>query len=305
MLAMLAFTPSASAYSMLGQSSSRPAITVFNGEFFAWKGVTGDNSIWTATINRNGQSVAKSMYARTDIGPALAGWGNRVALAWKGDQDSRIYVATSGDGTNWSPPSAVTGSNTLNMPTMAVFDNVLYVAWRGPDSGLYMTWTLDGTSWGAVQHAVPDGGSGDAPSLTATNTGIAMAWRGLNSDSRLFYSRYANNRWAPQQIAAPGANSLSPPALVPARSGPNLTLGTGLRLAWRETEFRVMSSYMEENGPWKGPVGVPNGAETPTRSLTGPNLIAYNNGDDPRIVWLTWHDHLTDRVLNDQSIIPS
>jgi hypothetical protein len=46
----------------------------------------------------------------TSDSPALAEFGNRVYVAWKGvDGDTRMFVTASGDGTNWGAQLEVSG----------------------------------------------------------------------------------------------------------------------------------------------------------------------------------------------------
>src|SRR4051812_5348241 len=65
----------------------------------------------------------------------------------------------------WAPPQQGIGGGTSNRPSLAVFQNKLYVAWKGAGTDQRMFWSsLEGASWTTQQVGI-GGGSSDGPSL--------------------------------------------------------------------------------------------------------------------------------------------
>jgi hypothetical protein len=222
---------------------------------------------------------------------SLDGW---IYLAFKGAGTSEIFVTASRDGITWTGEVAV-GANTDSMPAIATFNDLLYVAWKTPDQGLWLSWSRPGGSWVTAEHVITDGGSSLGPSLASTSTGLVMGWKGLNTDRRIFYSRYENGEWSPQQVI-PGTSTNRGPSVISATPG-----ASGLRAIWTTglaTNYEVLTSYQESRTKaWtvNASLSVPGGdvmrsPEGPTVIPTGDNRVAAVWKDIASEVINFWND---------------
>ena len=93
-----------------------------------------------------------------------------LSMAWKGvNDDQRIFfnsfnINTSNIG-NWSPQQLVEGVGTSVGPSLAVFSERLFMAWKGvnDDQRIFFS-SFDGNHW-APQQAVPGVGTSFRPSI--------------------------------------------------------------------------------------------------------------------------------------------
>ena len=132
-----------------------PALAAFQGKFFmAWRGVEGDENLYWATYDESDPRKWTNQHPLTDRGstegPGLAVLQNKLYMVWKGVQDidendERLFWATYDESNprNWTDQSimerttadqsgvAVLGS--LHRPSLAVFQNSIFVAGAGPN----------------------------------------------------------------------------------------------------------------------------------------------------------------------------
>jgi len=74
----------------------------------------------------------------TSTTPALASYGGRLYMVWKGINDTGIYYSFF-DGGFWSPQQLTSGDRgTSSAPALASYGGSLYMAWKGiDDTGIY------------------------------------------------------------------------------------------------------------------------------------------------------------------------
>jgi len=201
------------------------------GYLVAWRGMDSDNRIWM----RHGSGVAAGIAGwaseqflppgapRTEDRPALAEFGDRNVMAWRGaDADEHIWFATS-DG--WTQHAACDGiASSTHGPALAeLADGRLLMAWKGSGGNQSLFWSIfDGAGWTApVEFA---GASACGPALaTATNGRTVMVWRGSGNDDRIWRATFSAGDWSAQQLAV--GRSSHGPALA--------AVGPGLVMAWK------------------------------------------------------------------------
>jgi hypothetical protein len=154
----------------------------------------------------------------SSVGPSLAVFNFYLFAAWKGsDSDERIWFSIyQGAADNGGPGpwlSSTSGFGTAPVPvpvqaalpspiasavgpSLAVFNNLLYAAWRGGgnDESIWYT-AYDGNLWaldaGVVQMQIPNVASTNGPSLAVYNGRLYAAWKGSGSDVKIWWSSAA------------------------------------------------------------------------------------------------------------------
>jgi len=195
-------------------------LTVFNNSLYAaWKGVGNDQGIYWSNVsftnwkdweNASWAAQQKIPKVGTSVGPALAVYQNKLYGAWKGaGGDEGIYWSAF-DGNSWSafgaPQAKIPSVGTTVGPSLAVYKNKLYAAWKGikGDDGIYWS-AFDGTAWsafGPAQAKVPNVGTNWAPSIAAIESNqedkLYAAWAGINNEG-IYWSTFDGTNWAAQQ----------------------------------------------------------------------------------------------------------
>jgi hypothetical protein len=195
-----------------------PALAVAHrGRFMAWTGTDGRLNVWGADLPPPAQAVLPE---RTAHPPALAPWGDELAVAWTGT-DRRVNVAWTQGGV-FGPPVTL-GQTSSRGPALAGLGGELAVAWTGTDARLNVLATRGGAFGSPL---VLGETSRQAPALGAVDGELVIAWTG--TDRRLNL-----------KLLGPGAVS---PAIVPATTGSAPALCAhdgGLVLAWTGSDRRL------------------------------------------------------------------
>ena len=119
--------------------------------------------------------------------------------------------------TGWG---SIDGAKMLNMlrgvgmpPGLAVFNNKLFMAWKGIEHDQRIFWSsFDGAHW-APQQFVSNVATSCGPSLAVFDGKLFMAWKGMNADEGIWWSSFNGSTWAPQQ-EVPGVATSTGPSLA-------------------------------------------------------------------------------------------
>jgi hypothetical protein len=198
-----------------------PAMAVFQGQLFmAWRGIIGDDSdrrLFFATNDGTGWSPQTVLGDRgSNYGPALAAFRDKLYMAWRGvEDDQRLFWATFPDPTKnppWSDQHSLDDRGSRAGPSLAVFRDQLFMAWRGIEGDEHLFWsTFDGQGW-SDQHRLGDRISIEGPALAVLGDHLYMFWRGGigidEADLRVFFSVFqggtGDDAWSPQKpVQAP------------------------------------------------------------------------------------------------------
>ncbi len=156
--------------------------------------------------------------------PSLAVFGNRLFAACKGfrllprgEDDQGIYWS-SFDGTGWAPRQNISGFVSTNGPSLAVFGNRLFAAFKGAryggydDQGIFWS-SFDGTDW-ADPTELAGVGSAIGPSLAVFQDRLFATWKGAGGDQGIHWSSFDGTGWAPQQNIAGVGSAIGPSLAV-------------------------------------------------------------------------------------------
>ena len=173
----------------------------------AWKGEMADEHIyWSYTADgKTWQPQVSIAGVETSHRPALAAYQGKVYAAWKGTSnsdgsDEHIYYA-SFDGQAWSAQKGFDGL-TSSGPSLAVFGEDLYMAWKGED-GDERIWysSFNGTSW-SEQAVTPGFLTSIGPSLVSYAGALKMFWKGEAGDQKMWNASFDGQRWGGQAQVA-------------------------------------------------------------------------------------------------------
>jgi hypothetical protein len=211
-----------------------PSLAEFrHGLFMAWRGIIGSDGVSDRRLYYASHDGVSGWTPQTvlndrgsNYGPALAAFRDRLYMAWRGvEDDQRLFYAVFPDGFKdppWSDQIPLNDRASLAGPSLAVFKDQLFMAWRGVEGDQSLWWsTFDGSSWSGQCPVSPDARSLDGPSLAVLGGRLYMVWRGGTSidqgDQRVFYSLF---------VGGGCFNAWSEPDVV---QTPNGVLGSGSR----------------------------------------------------------------------------
>ena len=175
----------------------------------------------------------------------------------------------------FSPQFRADNYGISGVPALAVYNGLLYMAWRGAGSGddkiYYASFNPNGSGWSAQNRAGSFGISG-SPALAVYNGLLYMAWRGAGSgDDKIYYAAFNGSSWGGQNRADSYGISGSPALCA---------YNNLLYMAWRGSGSGDDKIYYAAfNGSsWGGQ----NRAGSFGNSDT-PALCAYNN-----LLYMAW-----------------
>jgi hypothetical protein len=234
---------------------------------FAWKGVSGDQGLYSGRGNDSDQRNISGSGSST--GPALATFV-QTFMAWKGIfNDQGIYYSQQRhiDGVTWDTQQRVPGVGTSTGPALAVFQRKLYMAWKGAfnDQDIWFS-SLDLTFSWAPQRNVPGVGTSTRPALAAFQNRLYMVWKGIAGDQSIWFSSYDGANWAPQAPVPNVGTSASPSLAV---------LGNRLYMVWKGIEGDQSVWFTNFDGfTWAPQSHVPNvGTSSGVSLCAGPDRI--------------------------------
>jgi hypothetical protein len=194
----------------------------------AWKGPVGDQNIyWTRNMGAGWEAARPGPDAGTSEGPALANVNGTIYMAWKGGDDAGIYWSTYDGAESWSPQANVRGVGTSDSPALVAFNGMLYMFWKGvsDDANAYYSF-LDLVNepnpiWkpqkrieyfsyetgGGIPYAI---GTSGALSAAVRGNSIILTWKGVEDDSTIWFSLFANNEFSGQAWVPNVGTSVGP-----------------------------------------------------------------------------------------------
>ena len=272
-----------------------PALAVFNGTLtMAWKGVELDDRIFWSTFNGKSWAPQKEVPGvGTSSGTALAVFQDKLYMAWKGlidrsgaafVDDQRIWWSAY-NGTSWSAQQVIPGVATSTGPRLAVYNNLLYAAWKGEFDDPRIWWSsFNGTTW-APQKDVAGVATSVGPALAVFQNVLYAAWKGEFGDQRLWWSSF-NGTTCGAQKQIPGVASTEGPSLA--------VFQNALYAAWKGESGDQGIWWSSFNGTtWTPQKEIPGVATS-----VGPSLAVFNNAlyaawkgefGDERIWWSSFN----------------
>lgn len=226
-------------------------------------------------------SAAEVPGASASSAPALAAYGDRLIIAWAGDEGTgpqHVWFSLF-DGQAFTPPTDIPGALTTTAPAVAAVGNVLHAAATPPDSGdkIYL-YTSTGAGFRAAGTPLCDAETcartRAAPALVSDGGRLFAAW--TTPDGAIMTASRSSGGWIVDPTPIPNAVT-SPTA------GPTLTVyQSRLRLAWvtpsgvgvsTGTLEPSASALSQPNITWSAPI------EIAARTKVAPSLGVFVVGD--------------------------
>ena len=254
---------------------------------------------------------------RTSAALAVANFSGSVLFAYKGMDTTALFQCLLKDGT-WSQDTAITvgggGISSTDGPSLAVFNNTLYMAYRSSAKidGKYpiMLSTLASGQTGANQWqgtaALSIGGENlptdHAPSLTVQGTGSsARLWLGWQRDSDLFTATFDGSNWTNNgQIEDVGSNGTPSSNEGPALCGYGNSVWVIFKA--RHSNNLMWAAYNAVTKLWSGNLDIEDkrGIMDKPKSKLPPGIAVFDGS-----MYITYKDDgdndIRQAVLTDQA----
>jgi hypothetical protein len=116
----------------------------------------------------------------------LAVSNQRLHRAWKADDTSKIHHSSSSDGLTWTDAQPIPDAYTSHGPALAVYNDTLYLAYRGSNTYIYMSSLSPDGQWSSPRRIA--GRTSHSPALSAGGTYYRLycLWKGEGTDTRMF-----------------------------------------------------------------------------------------------------------------------
>lgn len=261
---------------------------------FAWKGVGGDQTLYTGRGNDSDQDDLSDRGSST--GPALVD-DNGAFKAWKGifrDQDIYYSQQRHIDGVTWEQQRRVSGVGTSTGPALAKFRDDVHMAWKGieGDQGIYFTIFANGIP--IPQRNVPGVGTSTRPALAAYGGRLYMAWKGIEGDQGIWIASFDGDQWSAQAPVLNVGTSTYPALAV---------LGDRLYMVWKGIAGDESMWFTSFDGSrWQPQAPIPNvGTSTGASLSSGPDrlfMVWSGITGDPSIYYTTFDGQTWGRQHN-------
>jgi|SRR6185295_6447181 len=256
-------------------------VGILAGELFAdLRTAYFDGNSWHGNTKIEDQPGGISPKSNTSPGAVI--YNNRLYLVYKGDLTDNLYSAYY-DGTKWygntkieDQPGRV-NPDSNKRPGLAVYNNKMYVAYKGADSNDLYTAYYDGTSWyGNTKIADQPGGisprSNEPPRAIVYNNRLYIIYKGASSNE-LYTAYYDGVKWYGNTKIADQPGGLNPQSRNPVGAAVYNGL---LYLAYKGASSGALYTAYYDKAKWYGNKKIkdqPGGIDPET--FSSPAAAAY------------------------------
>lgn len=165
-------------------SNYNPGVAVFNNKLYIIYKGSGSNTLYSAYFDGTkwyGNTKISDQPGKIDpqsnYSPGVAVFNNKLFMVYKGSDNNMLYSAYY-DGTTWFGNKAIKdqpgGINpqTNQSPAVVIFNNRLYLIYKGYNNNVLYTAYFDGTTWFGDTPIVNQPGGVDAKSNYAPGTTV-------------------------------------------------------------------------------------------------------------------------------------
>ena len=249
-------------------------LSSYNGKLYAaWKGEVGDDRLFYSSFDGNTWTSQVTLAGNSSVGPALAAsLGGSMFAAWKGEHSDERLFFMKYTGNAWQQQQQIACSNNVFPassvgPSLAVFNNKLYAAWKGSDSDQSLWYaSFNGSVWSSQIQIICGTlipASSIGPSLAVFNNKLYAAWKGIANDQGIYCSSFDGGKWS-SQIQIPNVASSVGPSLA--------VFNNKLYAAWKGDSSDQSLWYASFDGSkWSSQTQIPGVA-----SSIGPALSEFN-----------------------------
>ena len=193
---------------------SAPAMTAFNNQLFVAFQADDPTDELFVTSSKNGTDFPRATgYPGIAMGsaPAMTVFKNQLYLAFQADDPSHnLFITSSTDGVTWPPAHDIAnngGTTSLieigSAPSIAVFNNKLYVAYRANDTSnnAFIASSSDGTNFTYETLPGQTMGGNSAPALAVSNNTLYYIYGGNDAGNEMVVSSSTDGTTWQQPLA--------------------------------------------------------------------------------------------------------
>jgi hypothetical protein len=212
----------------------------------------------------------------------------KLYAAFIGKSTNTIYVCSSPDGISWSNHTTIFNHQSACPPSLAVFNNKLYLAWTGTTGGPVLIVYYDGTDW--HNGTSTDQTSAQGPALAVFNNKLYLAFIANDGSNKLMIcSSSDGSHWSPA-APIPGQSSQSNPSLA--------TCGGRLWLAYMGNsnhQLHTWSTTDPDNAKWTPTAFNNTSCAAPSLAVFNENLWIAFAGDTTKDLFYCSYDAKSDK----------
>lgn len=247
------------------ESSSSPGTAVFNNWLYLiYKGANTNTlyAAWYDGNHWNGNVRISSMHGgispESTDSPNVVVYKGLLYTVYKGAHSSTLYMAWF-DGTTWfgnkkigNMSGGINPKSTHN-PSLVVFDNKLYIVYKGANTNtLYTAWFNDKKWFGNIRIKGQSGGispvSNDTPGAIAYKKKLYIIYKSPHNKT-LFWAWYDGNRWAGDIRVKVQPGELKPESTESPKAG---VFQDKLYIVYKGANSNTLYSAWFDNVYWHG-----------------------------------------------------
>lgn len=194
-------------------SDHSPAATMFRNFMFMIFKSADSNDLNAAAMNTFGHwdfsnSIAAlsrgAISPKSDIRPSAAAFNDKLFVIYKGVSTSNLYLTTF-DGVHWSGDTRISSlpggiaPESTDSPGLAVYQNRLYMIYKGPNNNDLNYAFFDGTAWQGNSEIWKQAGgirpqSNQNPTVIVSGNLLYMFYKSPNNND-LNYAYFDGSKW--------------------------------------------------------------------------------------------------------------
>jgi hypothetical protein len=216
---------------------------------------------------------------KTSQSPAVANYGGQLYILYRGDEEPDIYLMTF-NGAKWAVNKRISEISDINpktatSPALAVFNNLLYVLYRGrEETDIYVT-TFNGVVWSGNKRISEISGidpkTETSPAVAVFKGRLYMLYRGHDRDD-IYLTTHDGMSWTGNRMISE-ISEISPQTdTSPAVS----VLNNELFVLYRGVNKSDIYQMTFDGTSWNGNVELSQVSPISPKTDDFPGLVAYN-----------------------------
>lgn len=251
------------------ESHYNPGATVFNNWLYILCKSANSNDLyvswydgnqWSGNVkisDMNGDISPESNYC-----PNIVVYKGLLCTVYKGANSNTLYAAWF-DGTTWygnkkisDMPGGISPESNYN-PSMAIFNNQLYIVYKDVDSNSLYTATFDGEKWSGNTKIQDQGGnispkSNYTPSIALFNNKLYLIYKDAHSNT-LYLAWYDGSQWHGNTAIKDQDGNIEPES----NYCPSATVYDGrLYITYKGPHANTLYSAWYDGSQWHGNIAI-------------------------------------------------
>lgn len=189
--------------------------------FIVYRTSGGSAIYWTKADGYGGTPPNYQIPGSTSTGPTVVKVGNEIVVFHKGNNNNKIYERKASftgcyDNISSWTNTQISGTNTDTTPSATVFNNRVYLFYKGPSSTTiyYRYRSTGGSSWSSEYHLdTSESRTPSTPTVRTIDNKLFLVYRG--EDNKIYYRTMdTNGNWTSQTSTSSSARTSSAPDIA-------------------------------------------------------------------------------------------